>query len=140
MSEHLRQIPKRTRFREDIYSAQLACPKGCLRLGMSREDHHGEIRESAPDARQYREAVQSGHDEIKENAIDRRGFDDIERLNAIEGHQNVVSFDAQNLCEYLGNRRVVFDDKYAHGGVPAGSIRAEAAARQGLTFGTSYGI
>jgi hypothetical protein len=51
-----------------------------------------------------------------------------------------MSFDAQNLCEHLGNRRIVFDNKYAHGGVPARSIRAETYARQGLTFGTSYGI
>jgi hypothetical protein len=51
-----------------------------------------------------------------------------------------VSFDSQNLCEHLGNRGVIFDDKYAHGGVPARSIRALTYARQGLTFGTSYGI
>jgi hypothetical protein len=51
-----------------------------------------------------------------------------------------VSFDAQNLCEHLGNRRIVFNNEYAHGGVPAGSIRAEASVRQGLTFGTAYGV
>ena len=139
MPEHLRQIPKRTRLREDVYGTKLARPEGCFSLRVSREDDYRQIRKAASDARKDREAVESRHYEIKEYTIDRRGFDDIECFNSIEGHENVVSFDAQNLCEHLGHRRVVFDNEYAHGGVPPGSIRAEASARQDLTFGTAYG-
>ena len=107
---------------------------------MSREDDNGQVRKPASDSRKNRETVESRHNEIKEYTIDRRGFDDIERFNSIEGHENVVSFDAQDLCEDLGNRGIVFDNEYAHGEVPAGSIRAEVSARQGLTFGTAYGV
>lgn len=107
---------------------------------MSREDDHRQIRKSASDARENREAVESRHHQIEENAIDRCRFDDIERFDSIESHEHVVSFDAQNLCEHLSNRGIVFDDEYAHGGVPEGSIRAEGFPRQELTFETTYGI
>ena len=138
--EHLCQIPKRTRLREDVHGAELASPVGGLRLSMSREDHDGQIRKSAADTRQHRETVESRHHEIEENAIDRRSFDDIERFDPIKSYENIVSFDAQDLCEDLSNRGIVFDNEYAHGEVPGRSIRAETFARQELTFGTMHGI
>src|SRR5262249_12547527 len=125
-------------FREDVYGAQLARPVRCFGLGMSREDDHRQIGKSASNARENRKAIKSGHDEIEENAIDRRGFHDIEGFDPVEGYQYVVSFDTQHFREHLSDRRIVFDDQYAHGRLRARSIRAEGSARQGLTFGTAH--
>jgi hypothetical protein len=138
--EHFRQIPKRAWLREDVYRSQFTCPVGCFGLSMSRKDHHWQIRKSAPNARENRETIESRHDEIKEDTIDRCGFNDIERFNTIEGHEDVMPFDSQNFGEHLGNGRIVFDNQYAHGRVRGGSIRAEGSARQGITFGTAYAI
>src|SRR5215471_10990426 len=99
--KHLGQIAKGTRFREDVYGAQLARPVRCFGLGMSREDDHRQIGKSASNARENRKAIKSGHDEIEENAIDRRGFHDIEGFDPVEGYQYVVSFDTQHFREHL---------------------------------------
>jgi hypothetical protein len=138
--EHFRQIPERAWLREDIDRAELARPVSCFGLGVSREDHHGQVRKSASDARKNRETIESGHDEIKEDTIDRRSLNDIERFNSVEGHEDIMPFDSQNFGEHLGNGRIVFDDQYAHRQVRGGSIRAEGSARQGLTFGTTHAI
>ena len=140
MPEHLRQIPKGAWLREDIDRAELARPMSCFGLGVSREDHHWQIRKSAPDSRKNGKTIKSRHDEIKEDTIDRRGFDHLERFDSVEGHEDVMSFYTQNFGEHLGNGRIVFDDQYAHGRLRGGSIRAEGSARQGLTFGTLYAI
>jgi hypothetical protein len=50
-----------------------------------------------------------------------------------------MPFDAQYLRQHLGNRRIVLDNQYSHGGLCGGSIRAEGSARQGLTFRTTHG-
>jgi hypothetical protein len=138
VSEHLRQIPKGAWLREDIDRAELTRSVSRFGLCVSREDHYWQVRKSASDARENREAIESGHDEIKEDAIDRRSLNDIERFNSVEGHENIMPFDSQNLGEHLGNGRIVFDNQYAHKCPRGGSIRAEGSARQDLTFGTVH--
>ena len=140
MPEHFRQIPERAWLGEDIDRAQFARPVGGFGLGVSRKDHDGQIRKSATNARKNGKTIESRHDEIKEDTIDRRGFDNIERFNPIEGHEDVMPFDSQHFGEHLGNGRIVFDNQYAHGRVRGGSIRAEGSARQGITFGTGHAI
>src|ERR1700730_763306 len=127
--EHFRQVPKRAWLREDINRAELARPVSGFGLGVSREDHHWQIRKSATNARQNGKTIESWHDEIKEDTIDRRGFDNIERFNPIEGHEDVMPFDSQHFGEHLGNGRIVIDNQYAHRRVRWGSIRAEGSAR-----------
>jgi len=140
MPEHFRQVSKRTGLRKDVYRPELARPMRCLGLGVSREDHHRQIRKSASDPRKYGQTIESRHDEVKEDAIDWRGFDHVERFHPVEGHENVMPFDAQNLGEHLGYGRIVFNNQYAHGRLRGGSIRAEGFARQGLTFGSTHAI
>jgi hypothetical protein len=138
--EHFRQIAERAWLREDVDRAEFARPVSCFGLSVSREDHNWQIWKSASNARKNGETIESRHDEIKEDTIDRCSFDNIERFNSVEGHENVMPFDSQNFGEDLGNRRIVFDNQYAHGRLRGGSIRAEGFARQGLTFGTPHAI
>ena len=140
MPEHFRQVPKRAGLREDVYRAELARPMGGFGLGVGREDHHWQIRKSTSDSRKTGKTIESRHDEIKENTIDRCGFHHVERFHSVEGHQDVVPFDSQNLSEHLGYGRIVLDYQSAHSRVRVGSIRAEGFARQGLTFGTVHAL
>lgn len=140
MPEHFRQVSKRTGLRKDVYRAELARPMRCLRLGVSREDYHRQIRKSASDPRKNGKTIESRHDEIKEDAIDCCGFHHVERFGSVEGHEDVMPFDPQNFGEHLGYGRIVFNNQYAHGRVRGGSIRAEGFARQGLTFGSPHAI
>ena len=140
MPEHFRQVSKRAGLRKDVYSAEFARPKGCFGFGMSREDHHRQIRESASDPRKNGQTIESRHDEIEEDTIDGRGFDHVERFDSVKGHKDVMPFDPQDLGEHLGDRRIVFNNQYAHRRLRGGSIRAEGFARQGLTFGSIHAI
>lgn len=140
MPEHFRQIPKRAGLREDVYRAELARPIGSFGLGVSREDHHRQIRKSTSDSRKNGQTIESRHDEIKENTIDRRRLDHVERFHSVEGDEHVVPFDPQNFSEHLGYGRIVLDNQYAHLRVRMGSIWAEGFARQGLTFGPGHAI
>jgi len=138
--ENLRQVPKRTRLCEDVHCAEFARPVDRLCFGVSREDDNRQIREATSNTRENRKTVEPRHDEIKEDTIDRRRLQDIERFNAVEGHEDIMPFDAQYLRKHLGNRRIVLDNQYSHGALRGGSIRAEGSARQGLTFGTAHAI
>ena len=140
VSEHLCQISKRTRLREEVRRAELACAVDGLTFGVSREDDHRQVREAASDARENREPVESGHDEIKENAVDSRPLDDIQSFDSVESHENIVTFDTQYLCEHLGHGRIILHHQYSHGRLREGSIRAEGFPRQGITLGTAHGI
>jgi hypothetical protein len=46
---------------------------------------------------------------------------------SIEGHQHVVSLEAQRICDHLGDRRIVLDHKYSHERLRGRSIRAAAS-------------
>ena len=137
--EHLCQIPERTRLRENVYRAELAGAVDRFRFGVSREDDHGQLRKTASDSGENREPVESGHDEIKEDAVHSRRLDDIQSFDSIESHENIMTFHAQNLRKHLGHRRIILNDQYSHGRLRARSIRAEGFARQGITFGTAHG-
>jgi hypothetical protein len=135
--EHLCQISERTGLGENVYGAQLACSVDRLSFGVGREDDHGQVRKTASDAGENREAVESGHDQIKENTIDSRRLDYIQGFDSVESHENIMTLHAQYLRKHLGHRRVVLDYQYSHVPVRMGSIRAEGFARQGLTFGAA---
>ncbi len=137
--EHLCQIPERTRLREDVHRAELAGAVDSFRFGVSREDDHGQVRKTASDSGENREPVESGHDEIEENAIDSRRLDDIQGFGSIESHENIMTLHAQDLRKHLGHRGIVLNYQYSHERVRAGSIRAEGFARQGITFGMAHG-
>lgn len=137
--EHLRQIPKPARLREDVCRPELACAVGRCTLGVSREDNHGQVREAASDAGENGESVESGHDQIKENPVEGRRFDDLHSFGSIEGHEDIVTLEAERLREHLSYRRIVVDYQYSHGRLRGDSIRAGGFARQELTFETAHG-
>jgi len=82
---------------------------------------------AASNAREHGESVETWHDEIEEDAIDNGRLENTETFAPIEGHQHVMTLEAQRVCDHLGDRRIVLDHKYSHE-LPCGrSIRAGAS-------------
>lgn len=83
-------------------------------VGMTGEDHHGQLGVAGANARESSEAAQPRHDEVQEDPIDPCGLQQLDRLRCVQADQRSISVGPDGLGDHLGDRRLIVDDENAH--------------------------